>query len=143
MNKSFQIIFSIALVISICGICAVCSNAKHDNNSKVTDITKRFVFRNGEKLYARYCAPCHGEQGEGDGIYFGLDPNPADFTAPDFFQNRSETDLLTVVSKGSKSLGKSNLCPPWEGTLNGEEIFSIVAILKIKFEKEDTLRFHN
>ncbi len=135
MKQSFQI----ALVIIFCGFCAVCSNAKHDKKTNVTDITKKFVFRNGEKLYARYCAPCHGEQGEGDGIYFGLEPKPADFTAPDFFQNRSEQDLATVASRGSKSLGKSNLCPPWGGTLNEEEIFSIAKYIKDKFEPKDSL----
>ena len=81
MNKSLHIILSI-LVIIILGICALCSPEQNHDSVKTTEAKTGFVFRYGEKLYANYCAPCHGETGEGDGIYFGYDlnPKPPDFT---------------------------------------------------------------
>lgn len=145
MKKSFQIIISSILVINLCGICVFCSPGKNHGGPRDKETKKGFIFRHGEKLYTGYCAPCHGVEGEGDGIYFGfgLEPKPANFTDPDFFQNRSEMDLIILVEKGSKYLGKSNLCPPWGGTLHDEEILSIVKFLQLKFEKEDTLDFRS
>jgi mono/diheme cytochrome c family protein len=88
-----------------------------------------FSVREGDRLFSHYCAPCHGEPGDGFGRYyaFGLDPQPADFTAADFLAVRKDSLLSLAITESSAALGKSNLCPPWGNTLSSEEIEQLVS----------------
>lgn len=91
-----------------------------------------FVLREGERLFAHYCAPCHGENGEGSGKYLGymVKPQPPDMTAPDFLQYRSDSLLAVAITGGSAALGRSNLCPPWGNTLHSMEIEFLIKFIK-------------
>ena len=132
MKIFYIIIIGSILLFSFICIFIVFSPEKEKNISENNNEKNSFILRHGEKLYSHYCSPCHGIDGKGEGIYFGygLEPKPANFTDPDFFQNRSETDIKTVIEKGSRYIGKSNLCPPWEGTFVEEEIVSIMKFIK-------------
>jgi DMSO reductase family type II enzyme heme b subunit len=62
----------------------------------------------GRRLYLRFCAPCHGEQGRGDGPAADvMRPPPRDFTSGNFAlrSTRSgelptDADLFVIVSRG-------------------------------------------
>ncbi len=99
------------------------NNPKHGENFSISE---------GRRLFAHYCSPCHGDNGDGLGKYLGyeLNPQPPDFTSPDFLQDRSDSLLRTAVTEGSAALGKSNLCPPWGNTLRAAEIEFLVAYIK-------------
>ena len=71
-------------------------------------------------IYQSYCAHCHGDEAEGSGRLWAteLSPSPPDLTA-------LETDkeyLLAVIRDGSGAQGKSNLCPPWGGTISPADV---------------------
>ena len=91
-----------------------------------------FAREEGGRLYGKYCAPCHGVNGKGDGTYFatGLQPRPADFTDREFMEVRTDQDLFRVISGGSTSVGRSNLCPPWGYTFNETEIEYLIRYIR-------------
>ena len=138
MNSFRQIITVICFFVIIFGLYAM-ENFTTTKKNPLVDQSRigSFDIRNGKKLFSQYCAPCHGENGNGDGIYYGyeLEPKPADFTDREFFVSHSKEDIKKVIGQGSGSVGKSNLCPPWEGTLHKEAIASIVGYLEVQFKK--------
>lgn len=65
----------------------------------------------GRRLFALHCAPCHGDEGRGDGQNASrLSPRPPDLTI--VMRSRAESDVRTVVASGSAAVGRSPLCPP-------------------------------
>ena len=92
-----------------------------------------FAEEEGRRLFSSYCQPCHGEFGEGDGRFYAssLDPPPPDFTAPEFVNERTDEELVQVITKGTAAIGKSDLCPPWGETFRAEEITYLVSRIRL------------
>jgi mono/diheme cytochrome c family protein len=64
--------------------------------------------KEGGKLYARYCAPCHGLRGDGKGFNAkNLDPRPANHTDAGFMGKKTDGELYDAVSGGGRAAGKS------------------------------------
>mgnify|MGYP003650311909 CR=1 FL=1 len=67
------------------------------------------------------CATCHGASGQGDGAAgVALDPAPANFTDPTFWETRDRERVITVIRDGAAAVGGSALMAPW-GALYDEE----------------------
>lgn len=117
-------------------IAAILLLANCSNESGIQTETPRakisFAVREGYRLFSHYCSPCHGENADGNGKYLGFDvkPTPPDITATDFLQNRSDSLLALVISKGSVALGKSNLCPAWGTIFHENDIEFLVVYIK-------------
>lgn len=85
----------------------------------------------GEKLYATYCASCHGPRGGGDGpAAAALDPKPAKHHDGTYMNALSNEHLFKVVKEGGASVGKSPLMAPWGGTLSDAQIWDVVAFMR-------------
>ena len=92
----------------------------------------------GKALYLDKCAHCHGVEGAGDGSAAeNLLPRPRDFTSGLYKIRSTESgnlptdqDLFEVISNGMP--GSS--MPAWEGLLNEDERWSLVAQIKTYFE---------
>ena len=138
MKRYFRIVVTFFYCFVVMGVALHCSTEKEEAVSQIDGKNVGFTIRNGEKLYVDYCSPCHGVEGDGTGIFFGFDlePKPPDFTNSNFFQSRTNSDVKSVIEKGSKYIGKSNLCPPWENTMNAEEISSIAGFIRLRFEED-------
>lgn len=74
------------------------------------------VLDRGGELYAKYCAICHGEQGDGVGKFaYLMNPRPRNFRQGQFklsmTQNQipTEDDLLRTISRGMPG----SAMPPW------------------------------
>jgi mono/diheme cytochrome c family protein len=82
----------------------------------------------GKRLFAHYCATCHGDAGHGDGQNsYNLDPKP-----PDFQESLSAHDSSywrQIIESGTSSVGRSALCPPWGRTLSQDDVAALVAYL--------------
>lgn len=85
-----------------------------------------------QKTYEYYCSPCHGLKGKGDGTFFTIDlkPKPRNFTDADYMKKRTDDQLAKSITDGSKSVEKSNLCPPWGKTLSEKRIKELVAHIR-------------
>lgn len=132
--RTLTFIILLLLTTNFCGCDEKSQNHETDQVQK-----ESFSVKDGRRLYNHYCAPCHGESGDGFGQYlaYGLEPTPPDFTTPGFFEERSDKILFLSISEGTVSIGKSNLCPPWGKTFREEEISFLVNYIKLFNEKAD------
>lgn len=89
---------------------------------------------NGMALYVKYCAPCHGEKGDGNGpLSKALFPKPRDFRTA-LYEIRStssdsppsDTDILRTIKKGLP--GTSMIS--WGGVLDDNQLSQLLPILK-------------
>jgi len=84
-----------------------------------------------EKTYQQYCAPCHGDRGDGNGFNAkNLDPRPANHTDAVFMSKRSDRELFDAISGGGRAVGKAAIMPPWGNTLDTSQITSLVRYLR-------------
>jgi cytochrome c553 len=85
-----------------------------------------------KNTFQYFCGPCHGEFANGKGIYFTIDlkPTPRDLTNVEYMSKLTDDYLLNFISKGSVAMDKSDLCPPWGGTLDEDRIKGIIAYLR-------------
>ena len=94
---------------------------------RVVDPSTRY----GSKVqynYARYCAGCHGPNGEGNGRigrFKKLDP--ANMTKADFWDNRSDEQLIHSIDAGKDDM------PAFFYYLTNEEQREILTFIKENF----------
>ena len=87
--------------------------------------------QSGGRIYAQYCASCHGPTGHGDGPVAGtLNPKPANHSDHVFMASLSDQHLYQVISKGGASVGKSPMMAPWGGVINEQGIKDLIAFLR-------------
>jgi mono/diheme cytochrome c family protein len=64
----------------------------------------------GESLYKAKCQICHGANGRGDGpAAAALNPKPANFTNPSFWQNNAGAKISRTVKNGKGIMPAFNL----------------------------------
>lgn len=82
-------------------------------------------------LYGRFCAPCHGATGGGDGPnapYLPVRP-PAHSDAA-YMSRRSDDALFDAIYAGGYIMDRSPRMPPFGGTLTADQIRSLVRHLR-------------
>jgi mono/diheme cytochrome c family protein len=85
----------------------------------------------GKRLYQSYCTGCHGASGKGDGPAGKTLPvKPADHTNGKKMSQYSDEHLITVISKGGASVGKSSQMPAWGAVLKETQIHEVVAYIR-------------
>ena len=85
----------------------------------------------GKRLYQSYCTGCHGASGKGDGPAGKTLPvKPADHTNVRKMSQYSDEHLITVISKGGASVGKSSQMPAWGAVLKEAQIQEVVAYIR-------------
>jgi mono/diheme cytochrome c family protein len=78
----------------------------------------------GLSLYMEKCAPCHGEQGRGDGPQgLQLSVKVPAFGLPDAGRAAIPTNYFTIVSQGRIE----NFMPPFSGSLSEQQRWNVVA----------------
>jgi mono/diheme cytochrome c family protein len=82
----------------------------------------------GEGLYKRYCAGCHGADGRGGAHTFM--PHIENLTKKGYIEQLSDEYLLTVIKEGGPAVGKSSYMPAWGKTLSDRDIASIIAHIR-------------
>lgn len=85
----------------------------------------------GAKLYATYCASCHGSEGKGDGpVATSLKPPPANHADHVYMGTLSDEHLYTVIAQGGATVGKSPMMAPWRGVINDQGIRDLIAFIR-------------
>jgi mono/diheme cytochrome c family protein len=85
----------------------------------------------GQRLYADYCAVCHGPEGRGDGpVVRVFGPKPFDFTDRMGMAAKQDQDLYFAIFGGGEALGKSAFMPRWGGLLQEQEIWDVIVYLR-------------
>jgi mono/diheme cytochrome c family protein len=85
----------------------------------------------GAKLYATYCASCHGPKGNGDGpLAATLNPKPAKHSDAAYMSTLSDEHIFRVIKEGGAAVGKSPLMAPWGSMLSDAQIHDLVAYVR-------------
>jgi high-affinity iron transporter len=81
----------------------------------------------GERVYMERCAPCHGDDGRGDGpAAAALEPRPRNLRDPSFWDGRTPARLRDVVQHGKSG----TMMQPFEGVLSDGEIDAVVEYIQ-------------
>lgn len=99
------------------------------SNTKVEPLTVSAA--DAEEIFVTNCSRCHGEAGQANGPdskLLGVDI--ADFSMSEFQNQRSDDDLLKIISKGGNEAGLSPFMPPWEGILDEQEINALIGHIR-------------
>lgn len=77
-----------------------------------------------EASFNTVCATCHGVAGDGTGpAGAALDPPPANFTDPAFWDDERDRDrITTVIRDGAVAVGGSPLMAPWGPLYNEAQL---------------------
>lgn len=82
----------------------------------------------GKSLYTSKCQICHGANGKGDGpAAAALNPKPADFTNPAFWQKNDEEKIRKTVTSGKGAMPAFNL--------KGDEIKAVTDYMAHTYKK--------
>jgi mono/diheme cytochrome c family protein len=85
----------------------------------------------GKRIFANYCAACHGREGRGDGPIAGtVRPKPFDFSNQAAMDAKRDLDLYLAIFGGGKAMGKSPFMPGWGGLLKEQQIWDIIAYVR-------------
>lgn len=77
--------------------------------------------------FATVCGACHGVNGAGDGpAAASLDPSPANFTDPAFWETRDRAHVLRVVSEGGPAVGRSASMPSFGSRYDAAQLEALV-----------------
>jgi mono/diheme cytochrome c family protein len=86
----------------------------------------------GGALYARHCAACHGESGDGDGWNAAnLPVQPTAHADPALMSERPDDTLYDAIAAGGYVLDKSTRMPAFREMLSREQIRALVAHIRV------------
>ena len=86
-------------------------------------------IKNGKQLFLKYCAVCHGNTGQGDGILsWKLDPKPANLK--ERAGNHSDGDFAWKITNGRGSM------PAFKDKLSENEIWQLTNFIQNLKAKE-------
>ncbi len=89
------------------------------------------LVNQGKKLFQKFCAHCHGINGDGDGYNAEfLDKEPAELSDAKFQRKKTNHQIFRVIQKGGAGVRKSHLMPPFGKTLSQAEIWALVAYIR-------------
>lgn len=82
-------------------------------------------------LYGRFCAPCHGVGGRGDGYNARFLPvRPTVHADSAYMSRRSDDALFDATYAGGYIMNRSNRMPPFGETLTRDQIWELVRYLR-------------
>ena len=83
------------------------------------------------ELYRENCAPCHGNQGRGDGPGIkALPVKPVNHTDPVAMSAHTDEYLFKVIAEGGSGVGRSPFMPAWGEQLTERQIASLVGYIR-------------
>jgi mono/diheme cytochrome c family protein len=82
-------------------------------------------------VYGRFCGPCHGVRGGGDGFNAAFLPvRPAPHASKAHMSTRSDDALFDTIAAGGYIMNRSNFMPPFGATLSREQIRALVQYIR-------------
>ena len=82
----------------------------------------------GEPLYQRYCAGCHGVDGQGGAKNFM--PHVGALTKKGYIDLLEDEYLTMVIAEGGEAIGKSAFMPSWKTTLSKQDIADVIEYIR-------------
>jgi len=90
----------------------------------------------GRELFAKHCAVCHGERGEGDGkLSPHLKPPPGKL--PERVAQRSDWELYRIVRDGGPAVGRSPVMVGFGERLEPQDLMDLATFARSLERKEE------
>jgi len=91
-------------------------------------------WKQGKKIFKRYCSKCHGKTAKGDGrmnkLYLKLRTNtPSNFTIG-YYEKRPTKYLRKIITEGGEKHNRSKYMPPFKDELTSEQIDIMVKLIQ-------------
>ncbi len=132
-NKIKKIFFVPLLAFSIYGASISSAHEGHKMEHNHPYPKANFNMKNGEGLYNKYCASCHGVKGDGNGpAALALNPKPTDFLDKAYGVMRSRVDYYESIMNGRPD----TTMPPWKGTLSERDVWDIIDYIEHLFNHQ-------
>jgi cytochrome c5 len=101
----------------------------HERNEHRGALVTPAMLERGRAIYKANCAPCHGENGRGDGPAAAtFKPKPRDHTDAAYMQKLTDADLTKTIQYGG-SLKGMPLMPP-SPQIKGAEMDALLAYVR-------------
>jgi mono/diheme cytochrome c family protein len=85
----------------------------------------------GKATFIEKCAPCHGQQGKGDGpAGAALNPKPRNQSDAKYMSTLTDEHIFKVIKDGGASVGKSPAMPAWGSVLSNDDIWNVIAYVR-------------
>jgi mono/diheme cytochrome c family protein len=85
----------------------------------------------GKATYEIYCASCHGESGQGDGVAAeALDPKPANLADGTMMMDLGDEYLFWRISEGGVMEPFNSAMPAWKNSLTEEQRWQVVTFVR-------------
>jgi len=87
----------------------------------------------GHKIFNRYCTPCHGPDGDGNGYNAkNLESSPRDLTdsAEEYMAKLDNSEIYEVLELGGYGVDLAPTMPVWGKVFSEEELWSLVAFVR-------------
>ena len=110
------------LVKMVIGLAAIVVGSQLAIASPKEDDALSVDHAKGKRIFAQYCAGCHGPEGKGDG-YLLLGPEPANFTRS-VTKKKSDKTLLKTIHEGKPNM------PSWKVRLSEDESRAVLAYIR-------------
>jgi mono/diheme cytochrome c family protein len=82
----------------------------------------------GQDLFTNKCAPCHGDNGKGDGpMASNFSTHPGNFTDPNFWQGNVDQKITDTVNNGKGQMIPVDLSP--------DQIKAVINYIRKTFKK--------
>ncbi len=87
-----------------------------------------------ELAFTSICATCHGTEGNGAGpAAVALNPKPANFQSPEFWQSRDVAHIAKVIRNGGASVGRSPLMPSFGAQFDEKAALALAEYVSSRF----------
>lgn len=97
--------------------------AGEHEEEEAEDVVEVVVGFSAQSTFTVVCGACHGAAGDGTGAAAAaLNPRPASFIDPVFWETRDRDRILTVIRDGAAAVGGSPLMVPWRASYDDEQI---------------------
>ena len=97
----------------------------------IAKLDVNLVTEKTREAYQLYCAQCHGEEGQGNGVNATyLVVPPRDHTKADYIETRSDQQLFDAIKFGGLAVGRAPCMPAWEHTFEDKMIHSLVCYIR-------------
>lgn len=81
----------------------------------------------GRLVFVKYCAPCHGNGGKGNGGMAPEGSKPADFTDEKWDHGSTDGELFVTIRDG---IGPKFDMDSWESTLTPQDMWNVINYIR-------------
>jgi mono/diheme cytochrome c family protein len=129
VRNVFRVLAAIALAVATVAVAGCEREEEHSRVAKSPSsnaVVAPASIDRGRQLYKVNCAPCHGEQGKGDGpAAAAYNPKPRNHTDSMYMSKLTDEDIAKVIQYGGAI--KNMPMMPSNPSLKGADLAAVVA----------------